>query len=288
MNDTERDLHEALDRLVRSGPPPGLRSPDVLAAGRRARRRRTRLAVGGAVLSVLVVVGASAALPRILPDRASAPADGSVATQVSPGPFPSGPVREQPAVPGLSPADAQRITRACADAVDGPGTRIGLHPQGGKPALIDDPSAPLLADVLYVHNVVRDAAGTVALLYSPFGLRMTCDVGGWGGPYDAEFAAFGSGLGKPPRYAGSVWIDILGSSATNGYKGNKAWEVVAGGVDGSVARVRVAHGTATATVPVVNGTFLVRFLYEVAPVRAVHHGLTVRAYDAGGTLVGEA
>ena len=64
--------------------------------------------------------------------------------------------------------------------------------------------------------------------------------------------------------------------------------MVAGRVISSIAKVTVTFGSDTATVPVVNGTYLVRFVRGFgAPLPDGNRGLTVRAYDARGELVGE-
>jgi hypothetical protein len=352
MNDPERDIHEALDRLVRAGAAPPLHTPAVLAAARRARRRRSLLTGGGAVAGVVAVVGAAAVLRSALPGPG-----GSTPAAPSPTPATRAPAAgenwQQPPVPGLSPADARRIARGCAESYGGRGGRIGLSTPAPaisvtpapdvsvtpapdpsvtpapdvsvtpgpdisvtpgpdvrvtpgpdvsvSPApdpsvtprpyatLVDDPSAPLLADVIRVYNVVRDAAGTVALLYGP-SVVLTCEIDGPARPYNA-----GGGIGDPamPQWLpGPVSIDSRDSSAGGGpgdkYPDTRGTDLIAGRVIGTATRVKVTYGSATATVPVVNGTYLVRFVRGVgAPIPPGDRGLGVQAYDARGALVGE-
>jgi hypothetical protein len=286
MNETERDVHEALGRIVRSGPPPGLRTPEVLAMGRRARRRRSLLAGGGTVAGVLAVVAAAAVLAPAGSGRGATEPGAGLPPHSRTSPAP-GADWEQPAVPGMSPAEVRRIARGCAESYGGRGGRIGPGSPDPDPTLVNDPSAPLLADVVRVHNVVRDAAGTAALLYGP-GVVLICQVGGPGLPYNAGGGIGGAGL--PQWLPGPVSIDDRSSTGGGGkHPGTRASDLVAGRVVGTVTRVTVRYGSATTTVPAVNGTYLVRFVHGVgAPVPGGDRGLTVRAYDAAGDLVGEA
>ena len=148
MNDADRDVREALDRLARPAPPP-LDTLGVLAAGRRARRRRSLLTAGGAVAGLVVVVAGAGLLRAGLPDPGTG---GLTPAATSPAPATSAPAAgigwQQPPVPGLSPDEARRIARGCAESFgSAPGRRRRTVARG---RLVDDPSAPLLADVVQV------------------------------------------------------------------------------------------------------------------------------------------
>ncbi len=98
----------------------------------------------------------------------------------------------------------------------------------------------------------------MALLYGP-GVVLDCSIGDPRIPYNA-----GGGIGDVEQTAwlpGAVAVDVRASGA--GSAGRPGWDVVAGRVAGPVARVTVEFGSATATVPAVNGTYLVRFLHGV-------------------------
>lgn len=280
MNDTGRDLHEALDRLVRSGPPSALRTPDVLAAGRRARRHRSLLAGTGAGAAAAAVIVAAGLLMQ-----PTAPAGPDQLPAASPGSRSPAAVRSQPPVPGLSPAEIRELSAGCAESYGGSGGRIGTLdpsaaplpdpsvPAGPMATLVEDPSAPLLRDVVRVYNTVREGDVTTTLLYGP-AVVLTCTVDGAGRAYNA-----GGGIGDrstPDWLPGPVAVDA------------REWAdgrlVVAGRVVGSVTRVEVAYGDRTRSVPAVNGTYLA--LIPV-PTGDPAPGLTVRAYDRGGDLVGE-
>lgn len=141
-------------------------------------------------------------------------------------------------------------------------------------------------DQAHVYNVVRDAAGTVALVYAPDTV-LTCDVGGPVGAYNAGGGGLAGGLAWLP---GPVSVDLENSTAggrrAGKYPTQRGDELVAGRVAGNVAQVTVSLGSERRTVRPVNGTYLVRFVHSVDwPIPAASPPLAVRGYDAGGRLV---
>jgi hypothetical protein len=290
MNDTDRDVHDALARLVEPQPPP-LRSDEMLAVGRRARQRRFRLAATGAAAAVVAIVAAATLLAR--------PGDPPEPAPVAPAATsPVRPVAGQPVVPGVSPEEAARIARGCGEEWQKHLRMMSAaRPSGslsnGRPAPPPAPEPRFRADQVRLYNLVRDAAGTVGVLYAP-GWSLTCFVDGPEIPYGPDpFNANGtSGRRLPGKLPVPVmiegWSELAGVQPAGGRPGVHGHYLVNGLVDrGVVAKVTVAYGPYRATVPAVNGTFLVRFVRGIgAPIPRGDRGITVRAYDAHGRPIG--
>jgi hypothetical protein len=188
--------------------------------------------------------------------------------------------------------EARRIAVGCARSFAGDRDELPTTPtpggastaSGSKPAQPSS-SAPLSATVR-VYNVVRDAAGTFALIYGP-SVTLGCDVGG-ALPYNAGGAAGDPGM--PDWLAGPVVVDY--SAARSGGHGGKypterGYDVVGGRVRSNVTRLTVTVGSDTRTVRPVNGTFLVRFVHSVnwaIPGTLIQP--RVRGFDAAGRPVG--
>jgi hypothetical protein len=213
-----------------------------------------------------VVLAVAAVVSATLPVREEGipAATGSAGPSGSTAAGPPG----QPSVPGVSPADARRITRGCADAMP------------------DDPTAPLFRDALRTYNVVRDGAGTVALIYGPNAV-VTCDVDGSPRPYDPIYAVGVGLMGLPDWLPGPVSVDARWGSESARNSGGPRYDLVAGRSARGVRTVAVTYGTASMTVPTVNGTYLARFVLAPGAASLEAGELTVRAYDARGALVAE-
>jgi hypothetical protein len=113
-----------LDAVAAAAPAVGFSAADVLGRGRRARRARRGLAVGGSVAALALVV----AVPTLVlrdpgPDGLVVAGSASPAPTAAPTPAPTppevSPAPAAPPVPGLSAAQADRIARACAGPAGG-------------------------------------------------------------------------------------------------------------------------------------------------------------------------
>jgi hypothetical protein len=277
-----------LDRLTAAGPPLGFSGADVIAAGRRRQRR----AVLGIAAGTAVVVGVAAAIlvPTVaLGGRSSDPGQLDPVSVAGPGsatPTTAG-SRSTPKIPGLSDQQAQAIAVGCVKSFAGPSGDLGGLMTPTVPPPSPGVSGPLSPDRIHTYNVVKDAAGTMALVYGPT-VALSCDVGGPAGQFNA-----GGGflIGRLEWLPGPVSIDFSGGNSggrpLGKYPTERGSYVVAGRVASNVTRVSVSHGPASLTVRPVNGTYLARFVYSVdwpnpdLPVR-------VRGYDAAGGLVAEA
>ncbi|HVQ89611.1 MAG TPA: hypothetical protein VMU51_01125 [Mycobacteriales bacterium] len=257
-DDGARLLRAELDRLVAAPPPVGFTGADAVLAGRR--RRRTRL-TGAGVTAIGAVV--AILLPVLVFGRSPAT-----------GPQPTG-----SGVPGYSQADLQRLTRECAAKTY---DLVPVGPSGTTRSRLR------LAD-LRAYNVIKDALGTLVLIYGPNAV-LSCglDVGI---PVALSFnhTHLFAKPGLPDWLPGPVALDYAAVGDGSLSRHVPAIGEYAGRVTSDVVRVRVEFGPDTATVPVVNGTYLVRFLNPVRskpgppmlPVR-------IRGYDAAGRLVGTA
>lgn len=248
MNDAERDVHEALDRLVGSQPPP-LDNPRLMAAGRRARRRRSLLA-GGAVAGVVAVVVAAV----VLPDLGSTGGDTEPARPAS---SPSGPA--EVSVPGLSPEEARRIVGDCVTSYE------------GSEGPIDTPT-----DSLQVFNSGRTPWGTSYLIFGP-DVRLSCLAPSDGSGYRAH-----GSVGEQMEWLlGPVVVDrAIADGALNRAPGTYTVE---GRVIASVVKVDVSYGSSTLSVPAVNGTFMAAV--SVADRELASGRSSFRAYDSTGAVV---
>jgi hypothetical protein len=275
-----------LDRLTAAGPPVGFTGADLVAAGRR--RLRARL---GVVVSSATAVGVAAAIlvPSVALSRPDGPRAGSPSAS---RPHPTGtPTSTKPAespavptVPGLSPAEARRIAAGCARSFAGASGEVPTTPTAGGGGSAQAPVS--LVDTARVYNVVRDAAGTFALVYGP-SVVLGCDVGGVL-PYNPGGAVGDPGM--PNWLAGPVAIDY--TAASSGGHGGKypdehGYQVVGGRVRSNVARLTVTAGSDTRTVRPVNGTYLVRFVHSVNwAIPGTSIPIRVRGFDAAGRPVG--
>jgi len=246
MNNAEMDVREALDRLVRSQPPP-LRTADVVAAGRRARRRRSLLAGAGTVAGVVAVLAAAAVLPAALTDRGASEATPAATTAAGP-----------PTVPGISAAQARQVVEACV-----------ASPQLGDP--ISTPS-----DQLQLFNASQNPWGTSYLIYGP-DTYLSCLDPSDGGP-DRAIASVGQ---QQEWLLGPLAVDrAIADGALHGAPGTFTVE---GRVSASVAKVQITYGSSTLTVPAVNGTFMAAVS---VPDRELATGRgSFRAYDSTDHLI---
>lgn len=244
----ERDVREAFDALVRSGPPVGFGSTELLAAGRRARRRRGLLTGGAVVGSTAVLLGA-VALAGVGPNRTPGPA-----AERTPSPeLVAGPV------PGLSAAEAERAATYCRS------TAAGVHP-GAR-----------------LYNVADDRIGRTVLLYGP-GTVVLCHRetdGTEGGTGElGRTADWLPGVVVVDRERSAA--------RQAGPPAAPAWGMAIGRVGRTVARVeasvRTATGTATATVRPVNGTYVVRVILPAGQ-NPAPGAIVVAAYDAADHLL---
>jgi hypothetical protein len=196
--------------------------------------------------------------------------------------------RSVPQVSGLAAARARQIARECAKFSGGLATA-----DGAGIAVTPSPTPPVpprsTSDYpLRVYNLVRDAAGSAALIYGT-DVVLVCAVGGPGLQYNP---AGSISRGMPKWLPGPVAIDFEGG--TGGGRGGKhptqrGYWVIGGRVTGAVARVTVSVGAETRTVDALNGTFLVRFVHGTdwqIPVQGQR--TRVRGYDPAGRPVGEA
>lgn len=253
----EQDLREAFDRMVQLGPPaPG--GAELVVAGRRARRRRALVpAAAVAVLALVtaVVVTAPAWRPAGDPSEVGRVGPNDVAA-----PLP---------VPGFSPAQLRALSLQCATAFAGGDT---------------DPRGVLrqTAAQLRVYNALQDAVGSISLLYLP-GKKMTCGVPANTTNTDLEVEDLQhTSLDWLP---GPVSLDVRTDSRADA-DGRPDYQLVAGRVIATAATVVVTGPNGSRTVPVVNDTYLARFVTGNSQI-TVGGQLTIRAYNRAGDLLGE-
>jgi hypothetical protein len=135
-----RVLRAELDEVARSAPAVGFGAADVIRAGRRRRRLRRGAITGAAAVGLAAVV----TVPVVTLRDGSGGGSTAAGPATTPAPTPS-PTRPQaspsaaagPAVPGLTPAQADRIARECALSFGGDDGRA--YPPGTNPS--DAPSA---------------------------------------------------------------------------------------------------------------------------------------------------
>ena len=267
-------VRDRLEDLAAAAPPVGFDPLQVVTRGRRARRRRTYLAVAGTAVALALVV----AIPAIVlgggRERRTLPAAPSSAA-----PTPAQSVR-------VSAAEARRIARGCALSYAGRNGRVPNKPEAGSSA------GRLLQDVAKAYNVLRDAYGTVALLYAP-DVVMYCEVDG------DHFNAGGSmalRAGVPGWLAGPVTADSVDLLSTPGGPAvpglprlpkGEALMAVGGRVSDAVASVVVRSSGRSVRVRPTNGTFLVRFLVPSPSVGQTVPDVQVTAHDAAGGSLGQ-
>jgi hypothetical protein len=242
----EQDLRDTFDRMVAAGPAPTGGTADVLAAARRARRRRSLLTVAGAAVAAVALLVAGSVL---LGPTSAAP------TAVRPTPTAPAP----PTVPGISPTLARKIVAACAKAN-----------QVMNPNAESDPAG------LELYNAITSPWGMRYLIYGP-NTYIGCLHA-----TEGDFRA--SGREGPTRWLRApIAVDW---SITDGLvphdKGPGVFSAE-GRATSSVATIRVRHGSSAVTVPVVNGTFMVSLSVPAAELGS--SAISFQPYDAAGHLL---
>lgn len=254
----EQDVRAAFTRLVDSGPPLPSGAAAV-ATGRRTRRRRTAAVLTTAAAATVAVVVGATALPG--PQQAA-----PVPSVVTGSPLP---------VPGLSPVRATEITQACADE---------------RVRRFDTEERAMIARALTgirLHNWSRDDHGELALLIGPNAI-MWCESDRPGGPLRAG----GSYVDSEPLspIPGPLVRDLMVEgpfpTAWASDDTGQREKLISGRVVGSATEVTLSGPNGSRTVPVRNGTYVVRF---VAPVADFADGdrYAITARGRAGRLVGE-
>jgi hypothetical protein len=172
-----------------------------------------------------------------------------------------------PTVPGVSPERRAQIEKACGEKV--------------KDVIFDAGDSVL-------YQLIKDAAGEGALLYTADGRVTTCRPD----DLDQPGSVYGASAGPLDYLPGPVSLDVTHDTTDGGdvvggkYRGHPGVESYAGRATSDVARVTVTTSGATHQAVVVNGTFYVRILH---PSDWQHPDpqptVVVRAYDADGTLL---
>jgi hypothetical protein len=243
---TEQDLRDAFDRMVAAGPPPTGGTADVLAAARRARRRRSLLTIAGAAGAVVAVLVAGS----VLLGPSSATPTARHPTSTAPAP---------PSVRGISPTEAKKIVGSCAKAYR-----------------VTNPDAKPVSAGLELYNAIKSPWGMRYLIYGP---------NTYIGCLHATEGDFGASGGDGPTQWLRAPIEV-DWSITDGlvpYDKGPGVFSAEGRATGSVATIRVRHGSSAVTVPVVNGTFMVSLSVPAAELGS--SAISFRPYDAAGRPV---
>ena len=281
---TEDDiLRGELARVAAAAPAVGFTAADVIRRGRRRRQVRRTAAAGTAAVALALVVavptvafrdggaGPETAGPTVAgPDRTPV----ATPTGVPAPPDPTGPA-------GLAAAEAARLAEGCGRSFGGVAGTVDPTPDpGARPG-------PTVRDSVRLYNLVRDEAGAHALLYGPR-TYLSCTI-------DRSGEGFNSGGGTGPEFPewlpGPLSVDdssaAAGGSRDPDLPPEPGHQVVAGRVAAQVTEVRVELDGQQARVPVVNGTYLVRFLHGTDWEPAQRTPVpTVTGYDARGRTVG--
>jgi hypothetical protein len=234
---------------------PRIRSRLELAVTERRRRPWLAPALSGMAALILIAFFAWPGPPGARPSGGptSPPPAGATA--------PSSTVeRPAPTVPGVSPERRAQIEDDCDEELDD--------------------AVPAAEPVLY--QLIKDAAGESALLYTPDGQVWTCR------PDDLDKPHSGYGAPAAPLdwLPGPVSVDVLHDAAPGGdhHPGYPGLEAYAGRVTSDVARVTVTISGATHQAVVANGTFYLRIVHpsdwqvpDPLPSGVLH------AYDERGT-----
>jgi hypothetical protein len=231
------------------------------------RRRRPWLAPALSGATALILI-AFFAWPAPAP-RGDDPAAGPTrpptgATATSP---PTG-ERPVPTLPGVSPERRAQIEQDC-----------------------DEKHADVIpADEPVLYQLIKDAAGESALLYTPDGQVWTCRPN----DLDKPHSMYGSSAVPLDWLPGPVSVDVLhdfsygGDVAGEKRPGFPGLEAYGGRVTSDVARVTVTISGATHQAVVANGTFYLRIVHPSdwkfpdPPPAGV-----LRAYDEHGTVLAE-
>ncbi|ALG08738.1 hypothetical protein AOZ06_19065 [Kibdelosporangium phytohabitans] len=136
---------------------------------------------------------------------------------------------------------------------------------------------------LVLYHLIKDAAGTKALLYSGRS-TVTCTIGGDPAtPYNPGGGSVESFHWIP----GDLAVDQISGSAGGSKQGKPGYWLTAGRISGKVARVTFTDGDETVDAVLANGTFLGRILQPAGWSPRNSEKVVVRAYDVDGQLVGE-
>jgi hypothetical protein len=175
-------------------------------------------------------------------------------------------------------------------------TPTGERPQPGPPGVTPQRRAQVEADCrrhagasdLLLYQLIDDAAGRFALLYSPAGRAYACHPGRT--PLYADDGQFPD-VRPLDWLPGPLSVDIVTGNPAGGPLAAEAPDpslvavsLAAGRVSADVARVTYTYGGRTAEAEPTNGTYVARILYPpnfTPPVMSPPLGV-VRAYDAAG------
>jgi hypothetical protein len=249
--DSATILRARMEEVAAAAPEVHFSAGDLLTRGRRSRRRRARLAVGAVAATLALVV----TVP-VIALRAEPPATMTTAPTPSARTLVGGPI------PGTSAAEAERIARACLAS------------------LAHQPGPAVDADDLALYNLIGDRLGRLALFYGT-GAEFVCESSASG--FRAAGGGEGTDTGLPDWLTGPVQVDHDGGSAAR----RTAQQVVGGRVSPAVSTLLVQAGDQSRRVPVVNGTFLARFLTAVdTPFSWQPASVRATAYDARGRVLG--
>jgi hypothetical protein len=224
------------------------------------RRRRPWLApaLSGAAALVLIAFFAWPAPAPHGEDPAAGPTrppTGATATS------PAG-ERPPPTVPGVSPERRAQIEDDCDEEFGD--------------------AVPAAEPVLY--QLIKDAAGESALLYTPDGQVWTCRPN----DLDKPHSVYGAPARPLDWLPGPVSVDVLHDASPGGdhHPGYPGLEAYAGRVTSDVARVTVTISGATHQAVVANGTFYLRIVHpsDWQVPDPLPSGV-LRAYDKDGTLL---
>jgi len=214
------------------------------------RRRRTWLAPALSGVAALLLI-AFFAWPDPAPRDIDRPPARPSVTTPTPGQRPA------PDVPGVSPARKAQIEQSCATMLD-------------------------VRDAV-LYQLVEDAAGEGALLYTRSGMAIDCQLGEPETPYNPTGASTAAldwlpgPMSFDTNYAEAGGDDWLGQPGLQSYSGR---------VTSDVARVTYTDSGLTQRAALANGTFYLRVVRPadwVVPADPLSGVL--RAYDADGTVL---
>ena len=243
-------IRREFERVATAAPGVRFTPSDVVAHGRRRRRARRGAAVGGALAALALVV----AVPSVALRGGGDPPPGTqAATRTTPTPTP--PATGLALPPGLTAAQAARITAGCVHTYDA---------GSGTPA-----------ERLRLYNFFGSPGRGRALLYGA-GSTLSCTVTGT--TYQLEAGSDGTTEWLP----GTIALDDASTEMTDGTSTWVRSHAFGGRVAAGITQVRIDAGGRRVVVKVVNGTYLAQV--TAAP-KTAPGSWTITGYDKDGGVV---